>query len=607
MQKPLEIIGGFMRLLFFLAFLSACNSATIFGQNRSIRIESGFQPSSITLSNLSVYKIVIHGTQENPQGSIPSVSGLNLSSNPQTFRSASFINGVPSVRLELSFQSKPDRQGDFSIPSWNLNIGGKSYPVPPASLRVLAPNQQDLLKQEEQKKQEADLRQAAFIEFVNPREFLFLGETVAAEIRLFLWDRLPVTRVERPPLKTGDAFSITEVDQPTEQRNVIRSNKTYSVFTWTVGLTAAMTGNHSLSFDTNIRVRTKNQRGSPFNSPFFNDPFFGFGRDESIKVQSEKNWVEVRQPPTELRPPHFQGAIGSFATKSSIDSDRVSLGDPIRLTFSLSGNGNFSAIPAPGIEPTSDFKIGPPAFAFSGNERTKHEGEQSFEYVITPLKPGLLEIPKVLFAFFDPVKQQYFSTSTPSHTVRVDPGEKWIDPGNVSQKAATEQSPMPATDLFQTESEPGEWVLDLDSSKSLNPWLYWGSQSVPLATFILLMILGGKRRNEKRENLKQKENQFAKKMKNSLVHKDPELFFRSFKGLVRLKIGKLRKHPNPSSLSSSEILALIKQESNSSSLIENLEALLQKCDDQEFAKGNSNQVSLQEEYKLASLILKKVK
>ena len=57
----------------------------------------------------------------------------------------------------------------------------------------------------------------------------------------------------------------------------------------------------------------------------------------------------------------------------------------------------------------------------------------------------------------------------------------------------------------------------------------------------------------------------------------------------------------------SEILALIKQESNSSSLIENLEALLQKCDDQEFAKGNSSQVSLQEEYKLASLILKKVK
>ena len=463
MQKPLEIIGGFMRLLFFLAFLSACNSATIFGQNRSIRIESGFQPSSITLSNLSVYKIVIHGTQENPQGSIPSVSGLNLSSNPQTFRSASFINGVPSVRLELSFQSKPDRQGNFSIPSWNLTIGGKSYPVPPASLQVLAPNQQDLLKQEEQKKQEADLRQAAFIEFVNPREFLFLGETVAAEIRLFLWDRLPVTRVERPPLKTGDAFSITEVDQPTEQRNVIRSNKTYSVFTWTVGLTAAMTGNHSLSFDTNIRVRTKNQRGSPFNSPFFNDPFFGFGRDESIKVQSEKNWIEVRSPPTDLRPPHFQ----EQSVRSQQNHPLIQIGFPLATPsdslLALVEMVIFQRSQHPELNLPRILRLVPPHSPFQGNERTKHEGEQSFEYVITPLKPGLLEIPKVLFAFFDPVKQQYFSTSTQSHTVRVDPGEKWIDQGNVPQKAATEQSPMPITDLFQTESEPGEWVLDLRS------------------------------------------------------------------------------------------------------------------------------------------------
>ena len=607
MPYPLQTFPHYLRWLMLLTLFIQWNSITCHGQNREIRIDSSFQPASITLSNLSVYKIVIHGTQENPQGSIPSVPGLNLSGNPQTFRSASFINGVPSVRLELSFQAKPDRQGNFRIPNWNLSIGGKSHQVPAATLQVLAPNQQDLLKQQEQKQQEADLRQAAFIEFVNPREFLFLGETVAAEIRLFLWDRLPVTRVERPPLKTGDAFSITELDQPTEQRNVIRSNKTYSVFTWTVGLTAAMTGNQSLSFDTNIRVRTRNQRGSPFNNPFFNDPFFGFGRDESIKVTSEKNWIEVRSPPKDQRPPHFQGAIGSFLTESSIDKERVSLGDPIRLTFTLRGNGNFAAIPAPAIAPSTDFKVGPPSFSFSGSERTKHQGEQSFEYVITPLKAGILEIPEVLFSYFDPSKEQYFSTSTQSHTVRVDPGEKWIDPSNAPQEEASEEPLIPVTDLFQTESEPGEWVLHLDPSTSLSPWFYWGAQTIPLSAFVTLLILGSKRRNQKRDNLRQKENQFARKMKESLSHKDTELFFRSFKGLVRMKVGKMSKHRNPSSLSSRELLSLIKKESNSSSFIENLEDLLQKCDDLEFAKGDSTQVSLQENYQEAIRILKKIK
>ena len=83
---------------------------TTLSAKAQIRIEAKFQPASITLSKTSVYKIIIHGTQDNPKGNIPSIDGLNLSSSPQTFRSASFINGVPSVRLEMSFQARPDFQ-----------------------------------------------------------------------------------------------------------------------------------------------------------------------------------------------------------------------------------------------------------------------------------------------------------------------------------------------------------------------------------------------------------------------------------------------------------------------------------------------------------------
>ena len=188
-----------MRLLFFpLPFLSACNSATIFGQN-DIRIESSFQPSSITLSNLSVYKIVIHIACERISGFDSKCERFEPFSNPQTFRSASFINGVPSVRLELSFQSKPDRQENFSIPSWNLTIGGKSYPVPPASLRVLAPNHESA-ETRRTKKTEADLRQAAFIEFVNPGNS-FSGRLLPLKSD-YSFGIACLSPGQRPPLKT---------------------------------------------------------------------------------------------------------------------------------------------------------------------------------------------------------------------------------------------------------------------------------------------------------------------------------------------------------------------------------------------------------------------
>ena len=64
------------------------------------------------------------------------------------------------------------------------------------------------------------------------------------------------------------------------------------------------------------------------------------------------------------RPSFFEGAIGSFETSVSIDAQKVSLGDPVRLTFSISGMGNFSAMPAPSLSGNSEFKIGSPAFSF---------------------------------------------------------------------------------------------------------------------------------------------------------------------------------------------------------------------------------------------------
>lgn len=592
------------------SFLALCFlfgiSMNILAQKQSIRVESSFNPNSVSLGSSSVYKVIVHGTQQNPQGSIPSISGLNLSNNPQTFRSASFINGVPSVRLEMSFQARPSREGNFTIPAWNLSVGGSTYSVPQSSLRVLPEDQHNIVKKQALRKEENDLRQAAFIEFSSPRPFLFEGETVKAEVSLFLWDRLPVTRIEQAPVKKGDEFSMSELSQPNEQRNYIRSDKSYSVYTWSFGLTGAISGKNKISFATSIRVRSKNRSGSPFNSPFFNDPFFGFGREESIQVLSKEQSLEVRPLPINGRPKEFQGAIGSFSAKSFIDADRVSLGDPVKLTFELTGTGNFEAMPAPNLAFSKDFKVGPPAFSFSGNLKTKHEGTQSFEYIVTPLSPGLLNIPEVLFCYFDPLKEEFFSILNPKHPIRVDPGEKWIEP----EKSEFDQNIEPkltTKDLFQTESEPGEWVQALRNSKIESFWIFWVLQGVPLSGVLSLLYFGFVKRKGGQRAHKQKEAQLMRKMKDSASLKNNVNFFRIFRNLLQLKISSLRNHPNPSALSSEEILSLIKEEKNDLEVISQIEEFLRKCDDLDFAKVENTKIDLAEEHKQAIRLLKKIR
>ncbi|MDC1490462.1 BatD family protein, partial [bacterium] len=150
-------------LLSFPAFSSANN----------IRIETLFDPPSITLSNTSTYKIIVHGSQQGPVGTLPVIDGLNFSNTPRTLRSASFINGVPSIRFELSFAVTPQKEGTFSVPNWQLDVDGKSFQAPATKLLVLPPNQVDKIRQAEKNKQEKDLKQAAFLEFSCPRPFLF--------------------------------------------------------------------------------------------------------------------------------------------------------------------------------------------------------------------------------------------------------------------------------------------------------------------------------------------------------------------------------------------------------------------------------------------------
>ncbi|MDA8775105.1 BatD family protein [Opitutales bacterium] len=599
----LQKVKFILTFVFFSTFLcSVCHA-----QGQNLRIESSFQPPSITISNNSVYKVIIYGSQENPQGALPQVDALIISNSPQTFRSASFINGVPSVRLEMSFQVKPKKMGKHTIPSWPLKIGSKTLQVPACTLEVLSPNQQDKIRQVAEEKQKADLKQACFIEFTNPRSFLFEGETVSGLISLYIWDRLPVSRIERAPQKDGDAFSLTELGQPQEKRNQTKYNKLYSVFSWPIGLTAAIAGKHQVVFNTAVRVRVKSRGNSPFGSPFFNDPFFGFGREESLNVTSEPQSIEVKSLPTSGRPDSFQGAIGAFSTRSIVDNDRVSLGDPVRLFFEIEGQGNFAAMPAPNFESNSNFKIGPPAFSFEGNELTKHQGKQRFEYILTPLTPGLLKIPAVSFSYFDPVKEKYFISNSQEHPLRVDPGETWIDTTNEDNQVEKETFSIPTTDLFQTENEPGEWVKKIQNKTLLDSPAFWATQCIPFLCVCGLIFYGRKRKRTGRDIFRQKQSALKKQMKEAIEYKDSTLFYRATRERLRLEIGTFYKHTNPSSLSSNELTTLLKRGLNEDSVISQIQEILHISDSYEFAETENERQSLDSLFRKINNLLKKIR
>jgi len=597
-----------MKLKVDLLFMLACSSFGVACLGKQdVRVEASFEPATISLTNSTTYKVVVYGSQDSPVGSVPSVPGLKFAPNPRTFRSASFINGLPSIRFELSFQVTPQREGTFDFPAWPVKVGKHDLTAPSTQLTVLPPNQTDRIRQAAEKRQQQDLREAAFIELNCPRTFLFEGETTEAQITLFIWERLPVTRIDQIPVKIGDGISMTELAQPREQKNIRLKNKIYTSYSWTVGLTGSISGVQNFTLSSILRVRVKSQRNSPFQSPFFNDPFFGFGSEEGLEVKSDEISMDVRPLPLTGRPKSFTGAIGSFTLSTSIDKSRISLGDPVRLTCKIRGKGNFSAMPAPELSLGQNFRNGPPAFNFDGTSSTMYEGEQSFDYVISPLTPGLLEIPAVGFSFFDPQEQTYKNLNAPAHSLRVDPGEKWIEPQvrNITDSSA--QSTHPTASLFQTEPEPGQWVSGIMVQNPFQSVVFWVIQLIGFSLFSTMLFLKTRKKDPVLEKLVLKDKALLTKLKECVKLEDREGFYQSLRRMIRVRSAIIFPKTNISALSTSELIQLLINQGYSQSMTDELSELLHLCEAREYARTERSDESLETLFARARKITRQIK
>jgi hypothetical protein len=72
-------------------------------------------------------------------------------------------------------------------------------------------------------------------------------------------------------------------------------------------------------------------------------------------------------------------------------------------------------------------------------------------------------------------------------------------------------------------------------------------------------------------------------------------------------LASLRNHPNPSSLSSDELVALLQSGDNPEDLITEIKELLRSCDDQEFAGNELSRHPLDSLYQKGAKLLKNLK
>jgi hypothetical protein len=129
-------------------------------------------------------------------------------------------------------------------------------------------------------------------------------------------------------------------------------------------------------------------------------------QEKKIQIVSKEMSLQVLALPAEGKPAGFSGAIGQFDLQVKAQPTDVGPGDPITLTMTLAGTGNFDRVEAPILSQAEGWKSYPPSMKFTPGVSLE-QGSKVFEQAIIAKSGDKTTIPPLVFSFFDPEARKY--------------------------------------------------------------------------------------------------------------------------------------------------------------------------------------------------------
>lgn len=433
-----------------------------------------------------------------------SVNGLEIHQTG-TSRQFEMHNFDVNSSVTYSYTVLPLQAGTFKIPPQTIHVNGTTLRTPELTLTASnAPNRSPGTA----RSGSTIATQIASAELIIPKKTAYVGEMIPVEIRLRFDVRAHPQLIE-PPTLTGQGFTAQKISDPQQSVQQI-GGRTYQIATFKTAISAARTGRFEIGpVETKLRVSLPRQATpprprprSPFDlfdmddpfSDFFGDSFGNFAQRTDINVKSEPATLEVKPLPPNA-PPNFSGAVGSFTMTSEAKPNHVQVGDPITVTSTISGRGNFDRMTAPTLESEQSWHKYPASSKFKPDDDIGISGDKTFEMVISP-EEKKSSVPPLLFSYFDPAKENYVTLRSDSVPIVVQGGAAapvaaasqpaaHIPSGSASPAtAAAKPSPKPQDILYQlTETGPTQSFRPLYSRP-----VFWAAQIIPL---VLLLAFAG--------------------------------------------------------------------------------------------------------------------
>src|SRR6266568_1746583 len=509
-----------------------------------------------------------------------SVDGLEIHATG-TSRQYEMRNFTTNSSVTYNYTILPLQAGRFIIPPQIIRVGSNSLRTP--ELRLNVADSPGRSARSNQSAQPANAAKLVFAELIVPKKTAYVGEIVPVQIRLGFDPRAHPKLLEGPEI-SGQGFTAQKLQQSAENLETI-NGRSYDVVTFKTAIAAARAGKFEIGpVKAKAQVSLPRRPGTsrsrsrspfdlfnlddPFSDPFFADPFGQFAERREVDVESEPATFEVKPLPANA-PPSFSGAIGNFTMTTDAKPKNVQAGDPITVTSTISGRGNFDRVNAPVFEDERGWHKYPPSAKFKQDDDVGISGAKTFETVISPNEKKQA-LPLLAFSYFDPLKEKYVTLRSDAIPISVQGGGPAPPNAVASQPAATapatvaaKASPKPQDILYQLTERPAR--AQSFTVLFARP-IFWIAQLIPLAA--LLGFFGWKIRQAKIDNrearrigaLQQESTDLLRRLRRGEV--SPQEYFLDASRAVRVKTA-LAKNVDPNAVDAEMAAATFQLDENS--------------------------------------------
>ncbi len=371
--------------------------------------------------------LVFTGMQDINVPTIPDIPNFKWRYiGPSTFMS--MVNGRVERSVTHTYFIVPEKTGNLTIPSLSIEYNSKTYSSEAIQIRAVSSSsgqsQPQIGDNRAQQRSEKVLDDKLFMTINLSKDNAYVNEKIHATIKLYI-SNLSVRDIEFP-LIDNSAFLVDKFAQPKQYKEAL-NGIAYNVIDFSTDIYGLYPGEFKLkptevSCNVVTRSRQNKRRGSsPLDDSFFGSNIFGnfFGQYEKypVIVKSISVPITIMALPEDGKPESFNGALGNFNFKLGISPKDVQVGDPITLTMTVTGTGNFNTVNPPTIKTTEPFKTYEP-------EITQEARSKVFKQVVVPRNDKITQIPPISFSFFNTNTKTYKTITTAAVPINVTPLEK---------------------------------------------------------------------------------------------------------------------------------------------------------------------------------------